>query len=186
MRGKRSEGGLTDLESQVLSIILRFQPATAYQVRRAFSQSSSAPKMLSQGSMYPVVVRLKERGLIEVGGVGQREKTERLKCTAAGEKLVRQWLYDFSTALPQDPLSIRFFALPVLDQDARKAWIADAKIAVLESLARIEDIAQASTGTHSELLHDNARLASLARIRWLERVEARLDAMSAEEQQQPS
>jgi len=181
MRRKRSEAGLTELESQVLSIIQRFQPVTAYQVRLAFARSSTERQTLSQGSIYPVVVRLKERGLV-VGALSDRSrKTERLECTPVGERIVRGWLFDFSQPLPHDPLSVRFFALPALDEADRKAWVSSAKGAILSKLADIEEAAQAGVGTHHELIHDNARLASLARIRWLERVEARLDAMTTED-----
>ena len=171
---------LTELENFVLSIIWRTQPTTAYQVRHAFGRTTFEEPPASQGTVYPAIERLKRRQLIEARNTEDRRNTKQLWCTASGESAVRKWVLSVSGRLPDDPLRNRALALSVLAPAECADWVKKAKIAVLEGLAEVEESAQANTGALLEVVHDNARLTHLARIRWLERLELALPRIESE------
>ena len=177
MRNKSPETGLTEFESHLLSLIWRNQPTTAYQVRQGFAQSPTRSAALSQGSVYPAVERLKSRGYVRSVPTEDRRKTEQLSCTAAGEKVLKDWLFRLPSHLPEDPLRSRVIALALLGAKERADWVKSAKTALLEDLAKVDEFAADYRSALYELAHDNARSALLARIRWLERVESKLDSI---------
>lgn len=176
MKKKSPETGLTELESLILSAVWKHQPTTAYQVRHAFSQSPSPDVPLSQGSIYPAVERLKKRGYIKGVASGDARQTEHLTCTEEGEGAIKAWLFDMPRRLPADPLRPRILALPILSESERVQWIRTAQAAVLETIAAVEEFSQVYSTPLYEIMHDNARSLLLAKVRWLERVEARLES----------
>jgi DNA-binding PadR family transcriptional regulator len=173
---------LTEIENHVLSIIWRTQPTTAYQIRHAFGRMAAEDPPVSQGTVYPAIERLKRRELVEARSTQDRRNTKHLWCTAAGEAAVRNWVMSVSGRLPNDPLRNRALALSALSPAECVDWVKKAKMAVLEDLAEVEESAQANTGAIHEVVHDNARLTHLARIRWLERLEVALSRITAEAQ----
>ena len=175
MKKKSPETGLTELESHLLSIVWRTQPTTAYQVRQAFAQSPTRNLALSQGSVYPAIERLKTHGYVRSVALEDRRRTEELHCTAAGKEAIRSWLGTMPAHIPEDPLRSRIVVLSVLKPAERRDWIKSAKAALLEDLASVDEFASDYRSPLFELAHDNARSSLLARIRWLERVEAKLD-----------
>ena len=175
MRKKSRETGLTELESHVLSIVWRNQPATAYQVRHAFAHSPTRDLALSQGSIYPAIERLKRRGFVASVPLHDRRKSEHLSCTRDGEEAVRAWICDLPNQLPDDPLRSRILALPLLSKRERAEWVRSAKASLLEDLAQVEEVAQMQPGLLFEMAQDNARSTLLARIRWVERVEQKIE-----------
>lgn len=176
MRTKTGASGLTDLESLALSLIWRMQPLTAYQLRQAFAVSPARNIALSQGSIYPLIERLKRKGLVATAPIeGDGRGTEHIRSTPAGEDAIRDWVRDPVTLLPEDPLRSKLLALKLLPREERTAWARSMKASLLESLAAFEEFAQDNPGELLELAHDNARSTLLARIRWIERVETRLD-----------
>ena len=177
MKKKSRETGQTELESHVLSIIWRNQPTTAYQVRHAFAHSPTRDLALSQGSIYPAIERLKRRGYVAAVPLHDRRKSEHLTCTPAGEDAVRAWIRDFPAQLPDDPLRSRILSLPLLNKSERAEWVQSAKAALLEDLAEVEEVAEMQPGLLFEMAHDNARSTLLARIRWIERVELKIELM---------
>lgn len=180
MQKRIASARLTELENLVLSIIWRTQPTTAYQVRHAFGRTRSEDTPASQGTVYPAIERLKRRELIEARGTSDRRNTKHLWCTGPGEDAVRKWVLSVSGRLPDDPLRNRALALAVLAPAECADWVKRAKMAVLEDLAEVEESAQAKTGALLEVIHDNARLMHLARVRWLERLEIALPRISSE------
>ena len=177
MKRKSRVTGLTELESHVLALIWRHQPTTAYQVRHAHAHSPTLDFALSQGSVYPVIERLKAHGFIEAAAVNDRRRTEQLSCTKAGGEAVKAWLTDFPARLPDDPLRSRILALSILEKDQRSDWVKSARECLLQDLAHVEEFAEANPGPLLDLAHDNARSTLLARIRWLERVEGKLETI---------
>lgn len=177
MKRKSRATGLTEFESHVLALIWRHQPTTAYQVRHAHARSPTLDFALSQGSVYPVIGRLKARGFVKSVALKDKRGTEQLNCTKTGEQAVREWLADLPARLPDDPLRSRILALAILDKDQRADWVKQAKECLLLDLAQVEEFAEANTGPLLDLAHDNARATLLARIRWLERVEGKLESL---------
>lgn len=176
VRLKLASTGLTELESHALSIIWRMQPITAYEVRQAFAQSPTRNVALSQGSIYPLVERLKKQGYVRGAPVkGDRRKSEHLECTSAGEEAIRDWIREMGLQLPEDPLRSKVLAIGLLPKAERTEWARSVRTALLRDLANIEEFAQSYPGPLFEIAHDNARATLLARIRWIERIEGKLD-----------
>lgn len=174
MKKKSIETGLTELESHVLSIVWRMQPITAYQVRQTFAHSPTREVALSQGSIYPAVERLKRKDYLRAKSLNDGRKTEHLTCTEAGERAISAWVRDVAVQLPEDPLRSRMSALSILSGSDQLEWVKAARASLHRNLADLEEFAQAHPGPYLDMAHDNARATLLARIRWLERVEARL------------
>ena len=177
MKRKSRATGLTEFESHVLALIWRHQPTTAYQVRHAHARSPTLDFALSQGSVYPVIERLKARSLVRAVALQDKRRTEHLSCTKAGEAAVKAWLSDLPSRLPDDPLRSRILALSILGKAERDEWVKVAKQCLFEDLAEVEEFAEANPGRLLDLAHDNARSTLLARIRWLERVETKLESI---------
>jgi DNA-binding PadR family transcriptional regulator len=177
MKRKSGVTGLTEFESHVLALIWRHQPTTAYQVRHAHAHSPTLDFALSQGSVYPVIERLKKRSFIDAVAVNDRRGTEQLSCTRDGEEAVKAWLTDFPARLPDDPLRSRILAVSILGKGERADWVKSAKECLLQDLAQVEEFAEDNPGPLLDLAHDNARSTLLARIRWLERIEGKLEAI---------
>lgn len=170
----------TELEAHALSLILRCPSLTAYQLRQSFAESPTRLIAMSQGTVYPLVQRLKKRGFIEAEEVqGDGRKAERLRCTAAGEDALRAWLWRSDLAIPEDPLRSKVLILGVLTQPERQRWAKTMRAQLLEALADFEDFAEANPGPLLQLAHDNARTSLLARIRWVERVATVLEGEEA-------
>lgn len=175
MRPKLASTGLTELESHALSIIRRMQPVTAYEVRQTFAQSPTRSIALSQGSIYPLVERLKKQGYVQGAPVkGDRRGSEHLECTPSGEEAIRAWIREMSLQLPDDPLRSKVLAIALLEKSERAEWARSVRAALLRDLADIEEFAQSYPGPLFEIAHDNARSTLLARIRWIERIEDKL------------
>lgn len=175
MKKKSLETGLTELEGHVLSIVWRMQPVSAYQIRQTFAQSPTRDVALSQGSIYPAVERLKRRDYVLAASLNDGRKTEHLSCTPAGERAISAWVRDIVVQLPADPLRSRVSALSILSESERVEWARAAKTSLLRDLADLEEFAQSHPGSYIEMAHDNARATLLARVRWIERVEAKLE-----------
>lgn len=170
----------TELEAHALSLIMRCPSLTAYQLRQTFAESPTRMIAMSQGTVYPLVQRLKKRGLIVADEVkGDGRNAERLRCTVAGEEALRAWLWRRDLAIPEDPLRSKVLILSVLDPAERLRWATTMRTQLLDALADFEDFAEANPGPWLQLAHDNARTGLLARIRWIERVSAALDEEQA-------
>ncbi len=57
--------GLSDHEGTYLSLVLRLQPTTAYQVAKIYEQSPVTNYKTHKGKMYAIIERLVARGLLE-------------------------------------------------------------------------------------------------------------------------
>jgi hypothetical protein len=55
---------LTDNEGALLSLVLRQQPITGYQIGKFFESSPVHTFNTSKGKLYPMIHRLEERGLL--------------------------------------------------------------------------------------------------------------------------
>ena len=161
---------LSHHESHVLALVHKWQPTTAYFVRKALGQRLASNVSESPGSVYPALERLKRAGLV-IGepDEGDGRRTERLRCSAEGAAAIRAWLTDISAAdlLPEDPWRTRIVFLDLLAPNAAREWLFSVRETLEKTAARIEagrDLAS-DTGAVLEIAH--ARLVTAARIAWV-------------------
>lgn len=175
---------LSELEAVVLGLIRTEGPCTSYAVRRTVMESLSAQWSGSAGAVYPVVKRLRERGLIRtrVQNEGKR-RSESLELSAGGLRALQAWLSPpiDSTALgiPPDPLRVRLRFLSLLPVDEQRRFIAEAEAAIAEGIRLVGSDLRRKLGDGSSpyqvAMANGALLAMRARRKMLADLLASLD-----------
>jgi DNA-binding PadR family transcriptional regulator len=164
---------LTDHEGTFLSLVLRIQPATAYQVTKIYEDSPVSNFNTSKGKIYPLIRRLAERGLLAKRRVpGDGRGAEQLLCTAEGKKAVREWVGQIRPThlLLDDPLRTKVQSFGLLSREEQIAWIVAVKEQLHGKLAQLDAYRQEVDVPFKELLHDNAVQSLRARMDWLDRM----------------
>lgn len=162
---------LTDNEGSLLTLVLRRQPVTAYQLLRVYAQSPVSSFNESKGSLYPLIRRLKARGLIAARVVeGDGRKAERLSCTAAGRAAARRWVTRLEPRhiLPDDPLRTKAISFGLLDARERRDWISAARALTEAKIAEVEAYMIGLDLPFKEAIEANALGALQARLAWLD------------------
>lgn len=165
---------LTDNEGSLLTLVLRRQPVTAYQLLRIYAQSPVSSFNESKGSLYPLIRRLKARGLIAAQPVdGDGRNAERLSCTDAGKAAARRWVARLEPRhiLPDDPLRTKAISFGLLDARERRAWIATARALTEAKKAEVEAYLIGLDMPNQDAVAANALGALQARLAWLDRLE---------------
>ncbi|HEX3108176.1 MAG TPA: helix-turn-helix transcriptional regulator [Thermoanaerobaculia bacterium] len=169
----RSE--LTELERCTLGVIWRDGPMTAYEVAALYARSLSPYWSGSAGAVYPLVKRLRQRGLIRgLRRAWNGKKKTVLEVTDAGVATLREWL---TPPLPPDaaapsqyPLRTRLYFVDVLSDGEKRAFFRDAERAVREQLAAAKKQRRqdADAANVSEAIGHLGVVYELeARLRWL-------------------
>lgn len=164
---------LTELEAHVLAQIAVNQPVSAYDVMKALSRSPVSSLSGSTGAIYPIVKRLRERGLLEARPVkGSPRRTEVLSCTPAGRAAAARWVGSVSEAdlLPHDPLRSKVLFFSLLTKPEQMRFLLEASRALESKLEELEAYARAHEGLNLELAASGAAGATKARRRWLQDV----------------
>ena len=164
---------VTDNEGSLLALLLRRQPVTAYQLLQVYAQSPVSSFNESKGSLYPLIRRLKARGLIAAQRVdGDGRKAERLTCTAAGRAAARQWVMRLEPrhVLPDDPLRTRAISFGLLDAGEQRAWISAARALTKAKIVEVEAYLIGLDLPYKEAIEANALGALKARLDWLDRL----------------
>jgi DNA-binding PadR family transcriptional regulator len=164
---------LTDDEGTFLALLVRVQPATAYQLSKIYADSPVSNIGTSKGKIYPMVERLQNRGLLKKRPVkGDARGSESLECTARGETAVRAWVLDIKPnhILLEDPLRTKLQSFDLLSRDEQLEWIVEAKSELQNKLDELEAYAAEVTVPYKELVHDNAVSSVRSRMDWLDRV----------------
>lgn len=167
--GAASPAQVSDHEAILLALLLRCQPATAYQLLRIHAQSPLSRYNESKGSLYPLVRRLTARGLLASCRVaGDRRNARLLTCTDAGRDAVRTWACRVGPmqARADDPLAVKAVALDLLSASEQRAWIGAARQLLIGRMAELEMDRPPSTLT--DLARTGAMLNLRSRIEWLE------------------
>jgi DNA-binding PadR family transcriptional regulator len=162
---------LTYDEASVLSLIERMQPVTAYQIRKSMARSPTSNISNSSGKIYPIIRRLKERGLLAASAVaGDLRKAEQLTCTDAGKQMIRKWVKTLgdSHLLLEDPLRTKILSFHLLSKSDQVRWLKSVRADLVKKQAEIETFAQKTAGPVFDLAHANARLTTGARIAWVD------------------
>ena len=168
---------LTDGEGALLSLVLRQQPMTGYQIGKFFEASPVHTFNTSTGKLYPLIYRLETRGLLRAEEVpGDKRGTKRFYCTEEGREVLKQWVLEVRPehALLHDPLRKKLQAVGLLAQGEQLKWIATARRRLEEKLKEVEAWPAQVEGPFGDLVKDSAKSALEARIAWLERAQARL------------
>ena len=123
---------LSELEGVVLGMLWSMGPKTAYSIRQAFLKSPNPHWATSAGTIYPLVKRLHERGLIraERHATGRREGLM-YTVTSNGMKGLKRGIGPtpppVATAVPIDPLRLRILYMGVLSEREKATLIKSAR-----------------------------------------------------------
>jgi DNA-binding PadR family transcriptional regulator len=165
---------LTDDEGTFLSLLVRLEPATAYQLSKVYADSPVSNFGTSKGKIYPLIRRLKERGLVESSLVEDDGRgSEQLSATSRGRDAVRRWVMDIRSShlLLEDPLRTKVQSFGLLTRGEQLAWIAEARTALRAKLAEVESYGAEVSVPYRDLVHDNAVASLRVRLEWLDRLE---------------
>lgn len=125
MSRERNVRTLTELEGAALGVVIRDGPVTAYAVKELFRGSPSEFWSGSAGSIYPLMRRLEERGIVaaEHGSSGRRRHRVYL-ATPEGRRVFRRWLTDAerAAAMGFDPLRTRLVFFDRLTRREREEF----------------------------------------------------------------
>ncbi len=182
MRTTKANLSLSELEGAVLSMVWRDGPVTPYALRKLAHESRSPQLSTSAGSMYPLVERLVERGLIDGEAFiqGKREGTA-YRITKIGLAELRAWIAAPANTVASgalvDPIRTRLMMLNALPRQKQREVIENLRRALEDDL---EDVM--AKREEFELLDDPHALAAWrgdllvqrARLKWLKEVEAHL------------
>lgn len=164
---------LSEHESLTLAMIARFQPTTVYQVRKILNASPTSSFSTSPGKMYPIIERLRARGLIEAERVvGDGRNTERFRVTRAGKAAVKAWVKAIRPVylLPEDPLRTHAGFADMLIKAERAKWRTSLLAELQAKLAEIERFAAERPSPDLAHAHDHALSVTRTRIAWVERM----------------
>ena len=174
---------LTDNEGSVLSLVTRREPVSTYQLLRIFEQSPVTGLNDTKGVIYPVVARLKDRGLLS-GRVlaADRRRTEMLRCTAKGRKALQHWLMTIppATILPQDSLRTRLLSFDLLTREERLNWARDALQMVVAKKEEIEAFEIGLSFPFQAHIFSHLELTLEARRVWLQQM---MDSFAADDRE---
>lgn len=159
------------------------QPATAYQISKVYAESPVSNFGTSKGKIYPMIRRLKERGLISARTLtGDGRNSEVLSATARGRVAVRKWVNDIrpDQLLPEDPLRTMVQSFDVLSRDEQLQWISRARSGLEAKLHELEEYGASVSVPFKDHVHDNAVTSVESRLAWLDRMEARISGKLGE------
>jgi DNA-binding PadR family transcriptional regulator len=175
----RSEPGLgrsvevNEAEGPVLGLLARLHPLSRYQILRFFQSSPARFQNVSKGSVYPLVARLLDRGLIVSKAGDGPHGAPVYSLTALGRTALRNWTkrLDKRDMLPLDALEQRVFSLTELPPTERIAWVADAKELILAKKAELQAHRDRITSYVYGTIVYNADQERLdAKLAWLDRL----------------
>ena len=164
---------LTEYESLLLAIIARDEPTTAYKICKVVERSPTAGFSSSAGAVYPIVGRLKARGLITAAAVEtDGRNTELLLATREGRAAVRKWITQVTPdqLLPVDPLRTRISHADMLNPAERLAWLGKMRAALAAKLEEIEAYASAHREGLIDYAHRHAIHITQSRLAWLDEI----------------
>jgi len=171
----RTDVDLTDDEAAFLALLIRIQPATAYQIAKIYDESPVSNFGTSKGKIYPMIRRLKERGALKARALeGDARHSEVLSATALGRERVRQWIKSVkpSHLLPKDPLRTMVQSFELLSKDEQLGWIAGVRTRLQQKLVELEEYKESVRVPFKEQVHGNAVMVIGTRLEWLNNLEA--------------
>lgn len=135
--------GMTELESCVLGLIAQMQPCTAYQIRTAFEESLTTSWRASTGSIYPLIRKLRARGLITSEPVPEDGRGSRLlRLADPGRDALLAWLgtnADWLGEPSADPIRTRSHFLEFLPAPERRETVIAWRQATIRNIGQAKD-----------------------------------------------
>ena len=162
---------LTEHEGMLLGLLVRKQPATAYQLYKEFEQSPVTSINTSKGQLYPAIRRLRERRLIESTKVaGDGRKAEELSVTKEGLAAVREWVRSIngSHVVLDDPLRTRMLSFAVLTKEERLEWVGTAKALVKGKREIVDRYNRSTSIPYQQTAHQSVAEALRIKMEWLD------------------
>ena len=162
---------LNDNEGTLLALILRIQPATAYQLIKIYSESPVSNFKTGKGKVYPLISRLETLNYVSKSKVlADRRGTEVLRCTVGGKQALKQWLLQIRQdhLLLEDPLRTKLQSFDLLSGSERIEWVIRAKIELHRKLAELDAYRDEVAVPYKDFVHDNAVRSVRARLDWLD------------------
>lgn len=172
---------LTDSEGALLSLVLRQQPITAYQIGKFFAASPVHTFNTSTGKLYPLIRRLTDRGLLNAEEVaGDQRGTHRFVCTDVGKQVLKDWVLTLRPEhdLLHDPLRKKLQAFDLLSKEEQLEWIASARRRLEAKLQEIVQWPSDAEGVFGALVKESAKAAVAGRMSWLEQARERVNSVS--------
>lgn len=168
---------LTDDEATFLALLIRMEPATAYQLAKVYAESPVSNFGVSKGKIYPLIKRLKQRKLLRAKPVDDRRGTEKLGVTSLGREAVRAWLREIrpNHLLLEDPLRTKVQSFQLLSDQEQLQCIETAQAALQEKLEEVRRYSETVEVPYKEAVVDNAVTGIRSRIAWLSRVRKTLN-----------
>lgn len=172
----------TELEHVVLGVVWKKGPATAHSVRVEFSNSRSNRWTGSAGSIYPLMQRLEQEGLLR-SRIDHKEARDRVmyRVTAKGLKALRRWLTppfaEGMVASSYDPLHTRMYFLGALEGGDRNDFFMEAEAEIQRLLPGLEEDREryrALGWIYSEVSIEGTIAAYKAQLKWLEKTRRRV------------
>ena len=164
---------MNEAEGPVLGLLARAQPLSRYQILRFFQNSPARFQNVSKGSVYPLVARLLDRGLISSKAGGGAHGAPVYSLTPLGRTALRNWTkrLDKRDLLPLDALEQRVFSLAELPPTERIAWVAEAKELILAKKAELQSHRDRLTSyTYGEIVYNADQDRLDAKLGWLDRL----------------
>ena len=171
--GEDSSVTVNEAEGPVLGLLARVQPLSRYQILRFFQNSPARFQNVSKGSLYPLVSRLRDRGLIESRSGDGPHGAPVYFLTETGRTALRNWTkrLDSRDMLPLDAVEQRVFSLVELPPAERIAWVAQAKELILAKKAELQTHRERMTSYPYGTIVYNADQERLdAKLAWLDRL----------------
>lgn len=173
---------LSELEGVCLGIIRKHESCTAYRVRLELKEAPSSHWRASAGSVYPLLARIEEEGLIETTSDKQDGRGRKhMKVSRQGRAALKQWLLAGTdpelVASVTDPIRSRLFFLDVLGESQQAGYIETLIEAVERYLRKTKDHLESVSGADDQYGYLGALGAvriTEARLEWLRVVRDRL------------
>lgn len=173
---------VSPIEGHLLALVWRYQPTTAYFVRKSLERSLASDVSGSPGAVYPALQRLKARGyLIGVSAPDDRRGTEMISVTNRGAAMVRKWLTDLSPSdrLPQDPFRTRIAFADLLEPHDAQRWLLEAQALLQDELLQLKAASAIDQPISAAIAIDNAIALTSARLDWLQRAISQISSQAA-------
>ena len=166
-----TDAKISEHEGILLSLVLRQQPVTAYQLFRMFEQSPTTSINASKGQVYPAIRRLRERRFLDARKVaGDGRKSEELSVTAAGREAVRTWTRDIEPVhiVLDDPLRTRILSFDVLSREEQLIWIARAKEMVKQRRILVDEYNASVDVPYQDFAYSSVVETLRLKMEWLD------------------
>ena len=173
----------TDLENACLGVLWLHQPCTAYAVRKVFEQSLSSHWSGTGGTVYPLLKRLTQQGLVKSAArKGDGRATRIYQLTKSGTRELVTWLRpplpEAAGLMTFDPIRVRLRFLAVLSKEDRQSFLDEARQKLEDHLALALSMARDDKrkgDTFRYLSNRGGILAIRAQLAWLTEVEDNLN-----------